>query len=257
MAFRILLCVFLSLVTSFGAQATQLNVFTGGTFAPANMMNMHPSSGVENLLISFYRNTTVTPDFKRWSFQTPKTLNAADYDRSVVALNEQVRLQTTFQNTDPAGFLTIQAPLDVSRYSSTQEILFLQGVAASGTLLQNVYGEKLAISIPELRKFQALKMSNEQAGNFYRVLTEDGRMSTITVPVVAEMILKPRQALFRKQNRVGKDDHYMFQLDLAQFTIWAKPENEENQKPLWTWKADWYKPNDDNAELLQLYKAIN
>ncbi len=257
MTFRVLLCLFLSLVTSFAAQAAPVPVFVGGTFSPANMMTMHPSSGVENLLISFYRNTTVMPDFKRWSTMTPKTLAAADYDRSVVALNEQVRLQTSFQNTDPAGYLTIQAPLDVSRYSSTQEILFLQGVAASGTLLQNIYGEKLAILVPELRKFQALKMPNEEAGQFYRILTEDGKTSNLSVPVVAEMILKPRQALFRKQNRVGKDDHYMFILDLAQVTIWAKPENVDNQKPLWTWKADWYKPNDDNADLLQLYKAIN
>lgn len=233
--------------------------FRGGTFMPANLLSMMNQSGKEKLLITFYRVAGAKPNFQRWSYMTDKTGKAADYDRSVVALNEQVRLQTLYENTDPASFLVIHAPLDVSRYSAAQETLFLPPFAQGNSLRQTVFGEKMAIIIPELLQFQALHMSNENAGPFYRAITEEGNNDRIAAPVIAEIVAKPRRAIFRKMSRVGKDDHYMFTLDLAQLTIWksANDTNTELRLPLWTWRADWYKPDADNPQLLQLYKAIN
>ncbi len=232
--------------------------FRDGTYTPANLLNPLPQTGKEALLISFYRNSGRTPDFKRWSFLTDSARKAADYDRNVIALNEQVRLQTAFQNTDPAGYLVIDAPLDVSNYSSTQEVLFLPTFSGAGTLTQEVYGEKMAIIVKDLKRFEKLAMNNAQASLFYNMLI-DSSSTKPDIPVFAEMVVRPSKTVFSKEGRIGKGDHYLFFVELAQLTLWKESEtkNGENRQPLWTWKADWYETDDDNADLLQLYRAIN
>lgn len=233
-------------------------VFRGGTFDPGNVLYPQPQSGTEALLISFYRNSGRTPDFKRWSFMTRPVLKAAEYDRNVIALNEQVRLQTAFQNTDPSDYLIIHAPIDVTNYSATQEVLFLPTFAGTGTLTQQIYGEKMAIIIGGLKQFEKIAMSNAQASFFYNLLKQSGRPD-VSIPVFAELVVRPKQTIFSKEGRVGKGDHYLFFVELAQITLWRKATNDkqENMTALWTWKADWYETGDDNADLLQLYRAIN
>lgn len=245
------------LLTTLPAYATAPSpVFSNGTFAPANMVQPMTQSGKEALLISFYRNSGRTPDFKRWSFLTKTVTEAADYDKPVIALNEQVRLQTAFQNTDPSEYLVIHAPIDVSQYSAAQETLFLPIFNSMGTLTQEIYGEKMAIVVKDLTRFQKIAMTDAEASGFYNALTEIGK-NKVSIPAFVELVVKPKRTIFSKEGRVGKGDHYLFFVDLAQITIWRKDVDKEDTKPLWTWKADWYKTKDDNAELLQLYKAIN
>lgn len=237
--------------------ATPQGTSRHGTFEPANILTPLPSTGKEALLISFYRNSGRTPDFKRWSLLTENALKAATYDRSVIALNEQVRLQTIFQNTDPSEYLVINAPVDVSKYSATQELLFMPTFSGANTLTQDVYGEKMAIIVEDLKRFQKIVMTNAEAGVFYGQLMAGGKQKP-DIPVYAQMVVRPRKTVFSKEGRVGKGDHYLFFVDLAQITLWRKEESrKDSDKALWTWKADWYKVEDDNAELLQLYQAIN
>lgn len=249
-----ILCGFLWHTPAFSAITSK--PFAGGIFDPGPRA-VRPQTGKEGILLSFYRNSGKIPDFKRWSQLTDTAKKAATYDRRVVALNEQVRLQTAFENTDPGGLLVIHAPIDVSRYSETQEVLFLHDFSHGGTLTQNVYNEKIAMVIPDLKRFEALSIPNVHAGAFFRPLTEGGRKKEITVPVIAEMVVKPRRTILSKENRIGQNDHFLFYLDLAQITIWKAEEPIDNYEPLWTWRADWYKPQTNNDDLLQLYKAIN
>lgn len=236
---------------------------TTALFRPQNILNIGKQSGQETIMLSFYRNANAKPDFKKWSFMTERAVAAPEYDRAVVALNEQVRMQTVYTNLDPAGLLNIQAPIDVSRYSSSQEKLFIPTFAnragkEGGALGQKVYGEDLAIVIPDLAQFAAIKMTNADAKYLYETIKSTGRdMSDLEDAVIGELLVKPQHALYRKSNRVGSNNQSVFFVQLAQLTFWVRGKKEGEFIPVWSWRADWYKPEDNNPALLQLYKALN
>lgn len=236
---------------------------TTALFRPKNILNIGKQSGQETIMLSFYRNANAKPDFKKWSFLTEKALIAPEYDRAVVALNEQVRMQTIYTNLDPAGLLNIQAPMDVTRYSVSQEKLFVPSFAnrtgkQGGSIVQKIYGEELAIVIPDLAQFASINMTNADAKFFYESIKASGRdTGHLDDAVVAEMLVKPQTALYRKANRVGSGNQSVFFVQLAQLTLWGRGKAEGEFTPLWSWRADWYKPEDNNPALLQLYKALN
>lgn len=236
-----------------------VKVFTQGQYAPDSIFSMTPQSGKEAILLSFYRNSGRKPDFERWSKMTPLVINAPDYDKPVVALNEQVRLQTAYENTDPDEFLVIHTALDGNNYSAAQDVIFFEEFRTGGTLRQNIYGEKLAIVVQDIDKFQAIYMDNDNASYFFQVLNIGQGGNDLNENLVAEMVVRPKSAIFSKAARVGKNDHYLFITELAQLTLWRAENgmNDRNTFPLWSWRAPWYEIEDDNADLLQLYKAIN
>ncbi len=235
-----------------------IKVFTQGMYAPDSIFSLIPQSGQEAILLSFYRNSGRAPNFERWSKMTNLAVEAPDYDKPVVALNEQVRLQTAYENTDPDEFLVIHAQLDGNNYSAAQDVIFFEEFRTGGTLRQNIYGEKLAIVIQDIDKFQAIYMNNDDASYFFSVLNADQNTSDLNKNLIAEMVVRPKNAIFSKAARVGKNDHYLFITDLAQLTLWrAEGNGDRRARPLWSWRAPWYEIEDDNADLLQLYKAIN
>ena len=101
-------------------------------------------------------------------------------------------------------------------------------------------------------------MDNDDASFFFSVLNADQNISDLNKDLVAEMVVRPVNAIFSKAARVGKNDHYLFITELAQLTLWrAESPDDRRARPLWSWRAPWYQVEDDNSDLLQLYKAIN
>lgn len=235
---------------------TLIKPFSEGFYAPPGIFSLSPQSGQESLLLSFYRNSGRMPDFERWSKMTQATIEAEDFDKPIIALNEQVRLQTTFENTDPKAFLVIHTQIEPDNYSAEQDVIFFPEFRSGSMLRQNIYNEKLAIVVKDLDRFQAITMNNEQASFFFNTIKGDS--SNFDPQIMAELTVKPQSAIFSKAARVGKNDHYLFITELAKLTLWrSRGPNDNMAVPLWSWRADWYEIEDDNADLLQLYKGIN
>ncbi len=240
------------------AKPKPVKIFTQGQYNPPSLFSPMLQSGKESILLSFYRNSGHKPDFERWSKMTSSAVDAPSYDKPVVALNEQVRLQTAYENTDPDEFLVIHSALNADQYSAAQDVIFFEEFRTGGTLRQNIYGEKLAIVIQNIDKFQAIYMDNDDASFFFKTLVGESNESDMNENLIAEMVVRPKNAIFSKAARVGNNDHYLFITELAQLTLWrSQGENDSRPRPLWTWRAPWYEVEDDNADLLQLYKAIN
>jgi len=209
----------------------------GPVVTPLKKAPTHP----EKIAMSWYKKAGKTPDFAQWAALSPFLDNAKDSEIGGIISRESNRLSKAYTEFDGDKPLVINTRINMDDYSTINSTLVLDEFSPKTFFAFSIYGENIAIVPRDIKNFGNIPLPKEQMDE---MLSKNGQSR-----MTAEVLLKPTLSDASQPFIHDGKDYKLLLADIAEINFWTL--DEKDPQLLWTWRADWYEPKQDQ-ELLEL-----
>jgi len=206
---------------------------------PTLLLKQYAPSHPEHMAIAFYKVAGLAPDYMAWAKESPFLRSAKNMDRDAIVSREDNRLRRAFAEFDMDAPLVVHTNINLDDYSTLQEMLEISEFTPKTFFSYSIYGENIAIIPKGITNFSKLQIT---ADKMNEMLAKSGGNK-----VKAELLLKPAVADAKEPFVYNHINYWLLLSEIAEIRFWSP--KEERPELLWSWRADWYQPKEDNRLL--------
>ena len=208
--------------------------------SPMLMLKKNEPTHPEKILMMFDKLSGQQPDFVAWAKASPFLKDAKEGDAPVIMNRETNRLTQDYANLDMNAPLVVEATIHLDDYSTIREVLTLSEFTPQTFFSYGIYGQNVAIVPKGIARFATIPLAKDKMDE----MLARARGGDVT----AELLLKPVLADGKTPFVQGGTSYWLMLAEIGEIRFWS---GSPTPQLLWTYRADWYKPQ-ENRELLDL-----